>query len=41
MASSELGADIVTRGEGDETTHFSVVDGGGNMVANTYTIEQE
>ena len=40
VASSELGADIVTRGEGAETTHFSVVDGAGNMVANTYTLEQ-
>ena len=40
MTSNELGADIVTRGEGHETTHFSVVDGDGNMVANTYTIEQ-
>ena len=40
MASIELGADIVTRGEGPETTHFSVVDGAGNMVANTYTIEE-
>ena len=40
MASSELGEDIITRGEGPETTHFSVVDGAGNMVANTYTIEQ-
>ena len=40
LASSELGADIVTRGEGAETTHFSVVDGAGNMVANTYTLEQ-
>ena len=40
MASSELGEDIITRGEGTETTHFSIVDGAGNMVANTYTIEQ-
>ncbi len=40
VPSSELGADIVTRGEGAETTHFSVVDGAGNMVANTYTLEQ-
>ena len=40
MASSELGEDIITQGEGTGTTHFSVVDGAGNMVANTYTIEQ-
>jgi hypothetical protein len=40
MPSLELGANIVTRGEGTETTHFSVVDSDGNMVANTHTIEQ-
>ncbi len=40
MKSSALGADIVTRGEGSETTHFSVVDSHGNAVANTYTLEQ-
>ena len=40
MASSELGEDIITRGEGTQTTHYSIVDGAGNMVANTYTIEQ-
>ena len=38
-ASSVLGADIITRGEGTQTTHFSVVDARGNMVANTYTLE--
>ena len=38
--SSALGADIITRGEGMETTHFSVVDAHGNAVANTYTLEQ-
>ncbi|MBM4187732.1 MAG: gamma-glutamyltransferase [Gemmatimonadetes bacterium] len=27
-------------GESEETTHFSVVDGQGNAVANTYTLEQ-
>ena len=38
--SLDLGADIVTdRGESKETTHFSVVDGQGNAVANTYTLE--
>jgi len=40
MKSSDLGADIITRGEGNETTHFSVVDAEGNCVANTYTLEQ-
>ena len=40
MPSRALGEDIITRGEGIETTHFSVVDGAGNMVANTYTLEQ-
>ncbi len=40
MPSRALGEDIITRGEGTETTHFSVVDGAGNMVANTYTLEQ-
>ena len=39
-ASSELGEDIITRSESMETTHYSVVDGAGNMVSNTYTIEQ-
>ena len=39
-ASSELGEDIITRSESTKTTHYSVVDGAGNMVANTYTIEQ-
>jgi gamma-glutamyltranspeptidase/glutathione hydrolase len=38
-SSKELGADIVTRTEGSETTHFSVVDSQGNAVANTYTLE--
>jgi gamma-glutamyltranspeptidase/glutathione hydrolase len=38
--SSVLGADIITRGEGSETTHFSVVDAQGNAVSNTYTLEQ-
>ncbi len=39
-ASSGLGEDIITRSESTKTTHYSVVDGAGNMVANTYTIEQ-
>lgn len=38
-ASKDLGADIVTRGEGSDTTHFSVVDKEGNAVSNTYTLE--
>ena len=40
MKSSALGADIITRGEGQETTHFSVVDSHGNAVSNTFTLEQ-
>jgi gamma-glutamyltranspeptidase/glutathione hydrolase len=40
MSSKELGADIITRGEGSETTHFSVVDAQGNAVSNTFTLEQ-
>jgi gamma-glutamyltranspeptidase/glutathione hydrolase len=40
-SSMDLGADIVTvrAAESDETTHFSVVDGDGNAVTNTYTLE--
>ncbi len=38
--SKELGADIITRNEGTETTHFSVVDAQGNCVSNTFTLEQ-
>ncbi len=38
--SRTLGADIITRGEGTETTHFSVVDADGNAVANTFTLEE-
>lgn len=36
-----LGRGLVTvpAGESDETTHFSVVDGDGNAVSNTYTLE--
>jgi gamma-glutamyltranspeptidase/glutathione hydrolase len=39
--SMDLGADIVTPPptEPEETTHFSVIDGGGMAVANTYTLE--
>jgi gamma-glutamyltranspeptidase / glutathione hydrolase len=40
-SSVELGRDIVTvtASESEETTHFSVVDGEGNAVSNTYTLE--
>jgi len=38
-SSLSLGKDIVTRTEGADTTHFSVVDAQGNGVANTYTLE--
>ena len=38
-SSLSLGRDIVTRPEGTNTTHFSVVDAQGNAVANTYTLE--
>jgi gamma-glutamyltranspeptidase / glutathione hydrolase len=38
-SSLSLGKDIITRGEGSNTTHFSVVDSEGNAVANTYTLE--
>jgi gamma-glutamyltranspeptidase / glutathione hydrolase len=34
-----LGKDIISKGEGSSTTHFSVVDAEGNAVANTYTLE--
>jgi gamma-glutamyltranspeptidase/glutathione hydrolase len=39
-SSRELAADIPLAAESDETTHFSVVDGNGMAVANTYTLEQ-
>ena len=38
-SSLSLGKDIITRGEGSSTTHFSVVDAEGNAVSNTYTLE--
>src|SRR5262249_9063995 len=38
-SSVSLGKDIITKGEGSSTTHFSVVDAEGNAVANTYTLE--
>jgi gamma-glutamyltranspeptidase/glutathione hydrolase len=38
--SAELAKDIPLKGEGDSTTHFSVLDGDGMAVANTYTLER-
>ncbi len=37
--SSVLGAEILTGNESEETTHFSVIDSEGNMVATTTTLE--
>jgi gamma-glutamyltranspeptidase/glutathione hydrolase len=37
--SEDLAKDILLRGEGDSTTHFSIIDGDGMAVANTYTLE--
>ncbi|WP_419192906.1 gamma-glutamyltransferase [Kolteria novifilia] len=37
--SDTLGADILTKSESEETTHFSVIDAEGNAVSNTYTLE--
>ena len=37
--SVDLGSDIVTVAESEETTHFSVVDATGMAVSNTYTLE--
>jgi gamma-glutamyltranspeptidase / glutathione hydrolase len=38
--SEEIAKDIPLRGEGDSTTHFSVIDGDGMAVSNTYTLER-
>jgi gamma-glutamyltranspeptidase/glutathione hydrolase len=38
--SEELAKDIPLKGEGDSTTHFSVIDGDGMAVSNTYTLER-
>ncbi len=38
--SVDLAPPIKLAGEGEETTHFSVVDSTGMMVSNTYTLEQ-
>jgi gamma-glutamyltranspeptidase / glutathione hydrolase len=37
--SEDLAKDIPLKGEGDSTTHFSVLDSDGMAVANTYTLE--
>jgi gamma-glutamyltranspeptidase / glutathione hydrolase len=38
--SEDLAKDIPLKGEGDSTTHFSILDGDGMAVANTYTLER-
>jgi gamma-glutamyltranspeptidase/glutathione hydrolase len=38
--SEDLARDIPLKGEGDSTTHFSIIDGDGMAVANTYTLER-
>ena len=38
--SEDLAKDIPLKGEGDSTTHFSIIDGDGMAVANTYTLER-
>jgi gamma-glutamyltranspeptidase/glutathione hydrolase len=38
--SESLARDIPVTGEGDNTTHFSVIDSDGMAVANTYTLER-
>src|SRR5438445_3817369 len=38
--SEDLAPDIALSGEGDSTTHFSVIDKDGMAVSNTYTLEQ-
>lgn len=38
--SENLARDIMLTGEGDSTTHFSVIDGDGMAVSNTYTLER-
>jgi gamma-glutamyltranspeptidase/glutathione hydrolase len=37
--SEDLAKDIPLKSEGDNTTHFSILDGDGMAVANTYTLE--
>jgi gamma-glutamyltranspeptidase/glutathione hydrolase len=38
--SAALASDIPLRGEGESTTHFSVIDSGAMAVSNTYTLEE-
>jgi len=38
--SEDLASDIALAGEGDHTTHFSVIDPDGMAVSNTYTLER-
>jgi gamma-glutamyltranspeptidase/glutathione hydrolase len=38
--SEDLAADIKLAGEGDSTTHFSIIDRDGLAVSNTYTLER-
>jgi gamma-glutamyltranspeptidase/glutathione hydrolase len=38
--SAELAPEIAIAGEGDSTTHFSIIDKDGMAVANTYTLER-
>jgi gamma-glutamyltranspeptidase/glutathione hydrolase len=38
--SAALAPDIPLKGEGDSTTHFSIIDGDGMAVSNTYTLER-
>jgi gamma-glutamyltranspeptidase/glutathione hydrolase len=38
--SADLAKDIPLKDEGDSTTHFSVIDGDGMAVSNTYTLER-
>ena len=38
--SASLAPEITLTGEGDSTTHFSVIDGDGMAVSNTYTLER-
>jgi gamma-glutamyltranspeptidase/glutathione hydrolase len=37
--SEKLGKDVLASAEGENTTHFSIVDSEGNAVANTYTLQ--
>jgi gamma-glutamyltranspeptidase/glutathione hydrolase len=38
--SASLARDVPLRGEGDSTTHFSIIDADGMAVSNTYTLER-